>query len=145
MDYLPRPGRFPAASNGGYAGGKVLFLGSGPDDGPVTGVHHAGGFREDHGASPERRRERFQTGDPPPIPRDRIWIMDDPSGNPTCLGIAGVHRGRVYFCDVEKGPDPGAWDGRLESAGCFTRLADSFAAFMAGLHPRDDGFNPSAN
>jgi hypothetical protein len=130
--------RFLVACNGGYASGKVLFLGATSASGSVAGVHHVGGFRQDYGASLEARRERFQTGDPPPIPRELIWIMDDPSGNPICLGIAGEHRDRVYFCDHEQGPDPDTWDGRVESAGCFTLLADSFAMFVAGLRPRDD-------
>jgi hypothetical protein len=129
--------RFLVACNGGYASGKVLFLGTAPEGGPVAGVHHVGGFREDYATSLEARRVGYQTGNPPPIPRDLIWIMDDPSGNPICLGIAGGYRGQVYFGDHERGPDPDTWDGRVESAGCFTRLTDSFAAFVAGLCPRD--------
>jgi hypothetical protein len=89
-------------------------LGATSASGSVAGVHHVGGFRQDYGASLEARRERFQTGDPPPIPRELIWIMDDPSGNPICLGITGEHRGRVYFCDHERGPDPDTWDGRVQ-------------------------------
>ena len=104
----------------------------------MAAVHHVGGFREDYASSLEARRVRYHTGDPPPIPRDLIWVMDDPTGNPICLGIAGAHRGRVYFCEHERGPDPDTWDRRVESAGCFTRLADSFAEFVAGLYPGDD-------
>jgi hypothetical protein len=130
--------RFLVACNGGFAGGKVLFLGANRDSRQVAAVHHVGGLREDYASSLEARRVGYHTGDPPPIPRDLIWVMDDPSGNPICLGIAGEHRGRVYFCDHERGPDPDTWDGRVESAGCFTRLADSFAEFVAGLYPWDD-------
>ena len=65
--------------------------------------------------------------------------MDDPFGNAICLGIAGEYRGRIYFWDHEMEPDPGEWDGAVETAGNVQLLANSFGEFVAGLRrPKDD-------
>jgi hypothetical protein len=120
--------------NGGYGCGYVQFHGPTPEGHPADAcVNHVGGFREETYFSLESAFENYQQYETR-IPKDLIWIADDPFGNAICLGISGVHRGRVYFWDHEKEPDPDEWDGCVETAGNIELLANSFAEFMAGLH-----------
>jgi hypothetical protein len=125
---------FLAATNGGYCGGSLWFHGPTPDGSPAdAGVHHVGGFRKENYLSLTTARALYG----PRIPRELLWIMDDPLGNAICLGLTGRHRGRVYFWDHECEPDPDAWDGSADTAGNVTLLADSFTDFVAGLRASD--------
>jgi len=118
--------------NGGHVGGRLWFQGPTPSGEPAdAGVHHVGGFREESYFSLTSARECYEGR----IPKDLLWIMDDPFGNAICLGVSGNHRGKVYFWDHESEPDPDEWDGRVETAGNVQLLADSFAAFVGGLRP----------
>ncbi len=108
--------------NGGYVGGRYWFEGptrDGRSGGP--GVHHVGGLRADENFSLVWALDCYRGR----IPASFIPIIDDPFGNEICLGIAGAHRGRVYF-----------WDH--ETAGSPDLLADSFTAFVAGLRELKD-------
>jgi len=136
--------------NGGYAGGYVSFQ---PTMGffrnlwlfilDVTGIrpaggqldaclNHIGGFREEPYISLRSSYDNYQTEEVR-IPKDLLWIADDPFGNAICLGIRGNHRGRVYFWDHEVEPDVDTWDGRLDIAGNIRPLAASFTEFVQGL------------
>lgn len=127
---------FLAACNGGYLGGALWYRAPTPDGGSAdAGIHHIGGFREESHFSLEKRREIYQSEEPPRIPHDLLWVMDDPFGNAICLGIHGACRGRVYFWDHEEEPDPDEWDGSVETAGNLQLLANSFTNFVAGLGP----------
>jgi hypothetical protein len=128
--------RFLVACNGGYVGGRFWFKGPTPEGNTAeAGVDHIGGFRDESYFSLKRRRAVYKGR----IPKDLLWIMDDPFGNAICLGIAGKHSGKVYFWDHEEEPDEEEWDGRVETAGNVTLLANSFTDFVAGLgEPEDD-------
>jgi hypothetical protein len=126
---------FLAACNGGYVGGALWFMGPSPaGEAAEAGIHHIGGFRAEDYFSLHSARQAYDGR----IPRDLAWIMDDPFGNAICLGVAGEHRGRVFFWDHELEPDDERWDGSVESAGNLTVLANSFTEFVAGLKPNDD-------
>lgn len=130
--------RFLMRCDGGHAGGACCFLGPTPDGGDtyVTIADVFGLRRDDHRSLRHRLRG-------PGTGTSRRWpslipIMGDPGGNLICLGLTGEGRGRVYFFDHERAPDPAAWDGDVEHAGHLERLADSFADFVAGLEASDD-------
>jgi hypothetical protein len=125
---------FLAACNGGYVGGLLWFTGPTPS-GEVAdaGVHHVGGFRQEPHFSLAWAREVYEGR----IPEDLLWIMDDPFGNALCLGIQGPHTGKVFFWDHENEPGDD-WDGRVETAGNLQLLANSFPAFVAGLHRNEN-------
>jgi hypothetical protein len=126
---------FLANCNGGYIGGQYWFKGATPEGRDVeAGVHHIGGFRSEGYFSLLRAEDCYDGR----IPGDLIWIMDDPFGNAICLGIAGKHRGRVFFWDHENEPEPGEWNGAVETAGNVRLLANSFTDFVAGLRELDD-------
>jgi hypothetical protein len=126
--------RFLIRCNGGYVGGRYWFRGKNPEGREVeAGVHHIGGFREESHFSLLWARDCYAGR----IPDALIWIHDDPFGNAVCLGVAGGHRGRVYFWDHENEPDED-WDGSVESAGNLTLLANSFTEYVAGLRELDD-------
>jgi hypothetical protein len=131
--------RFLVACNGGFVGGRLWFRGPTPEGQSAdAGVHHIGGFREQSHFSLEKRRDIYQSEQPPRIPHELLWVMDDPFGNAICLGISGPYRGRVYFWDHEQEPEPEDWDGTVEAAGNLQLLANSFTDFIAGLAPLPD-------
>jgi hypothetical protein len=99
----------------------------------VAGVDHIGGFRTESYFSLTRRLDRYKGR----IPRELLWIMDDPCGNAICVGIIGSYRGRVYFWDHEREPDSDEWDGSADSAENITLLTNSFTEFVAGLKSDD--------
>jgi tetratricopeptide (TPR) repeat protein len=98
-----------------------------------AGVHHIGGFRDEPYFSLPWNRDCYDGR----IPAALIWINDDPFGDANCLGVAGEHRGRVYFWDHENEPDED-WDGSVEMAGNLTLVANSFTEYVAGLRELDD-------
>ena len=127
--------QFLVLTNGGHIGGRYWFKGPTPEGKPAdAGVNHVGGFREEYYFSLADHRECYQ-GPEPRIPLELMWIMDDPFGNAICLGLRGKHRGRVYFWDHEREPEPDEWDGQVETAGNIRLLANSFTEFVAGLRP----------
>jgi hypothetical protein len=131
--------RFLAACNGGYLGGRLWFTRPGLQGRHAhVGLHHVGGFRTESHFSLDWARGCYQSPDELRIPLDLVWVMDDPFGNAFCVGIAGEHRGRVYFWDHEEEPDPDEWDGSVEGAANLLQLADSFDGFAAGLLPEPD-------
>ena len=124
---------FVIRCNGGYGCGYVQFHGPTPDGHAADAcMNHVGGFREESYVSLDSNFENYQKYEIR-IPWDLIWIADDPFGNAICVGISGVHRGRVYFWEHENEPDPNDWDGIVETAGNIDLLANSFAEFLAGL------------
>jgi hypothetical protein len=123
---------FLVRCNGGSAGGRYWFRGKNPE-GLEVGVQRVGGFRDESHFSLRWARDCYHGR----IPATLVWIMDDPFGNAICLGVAGKHRGRVYFWD--HGNEPGEdWDGSVETAGNLTLLANSFTEYVAGLRELDD-------
>lgn len=120
--------------NGGYVGGRYWYRGQNPAGLEVeAGVHHIGGFRTESYFSLSGNRQAYEGR----IPYALVWIHDDPFGNAICLGIAGEHRGRVYFWDHENEPDE-YWDGSVESAGNLTLITNSFTEYVAGLAELND-------
>lgn len=125
---------FLVRCNGGYGAGDIHYLAPPTPEGqsPDVCLNHVGGFREEDYFSLESAYENYQQYEIR-IPKDLIWIANDPFGNAICLGIAGAHCGKVYFWDHENEPDPDQWDGRVESADNIDLLANSFSDFLAGL------------
>jgi hypothetical protein len=83
---------FLVACNGGYVGGALWFRGPTPlGQGADAGVHHIGGFCKQTHFSLSWKRECYEGR----IPKDLMWIMDDPFGNAICLGVSGNSRGKV--------------------------------------------------
>src|SRR5260370_1154023 len=82
----------------------------------------AGGLREESYFSVEWCYENYQRYELR-IPKDLIWIGEDPFGNAMCLGISGAHRGKVFFWDHENEADPELWDGCVETADNIDLLA----------------------
>ena len=115
--------------NGGYAAGNLVF------PGPIGDVslNHIGGFREESCFSVVEGRDNYQNEYETRIPRDLIWIADDPGGNAFCIGISGSNRGRVFFWDHECEPDLETWDGSFDSAENIDLLAESFSEFVSKL------------
>lgn len=70
------------------------------------------------------------------IPAALLWIMSDPGGNATCLGLSGPHRGRVYRWVHDEPPAEDVWDGTVETALNIWPLAGSFDDFLQGFGPR---------
>jgi hypothetical protein len=126
--------QFLTHCNGGYVGGRYWYQGRNPEGQEVeAGVHHIGGFRDESYFSLPRHRACYDGR----IPDALLWIHDDPFGNAICLGVAGRHRGRVYFWDHENEPDED-WDGSVEMAGNITLIADSFTDYVSGLRALGD-------
>jgi hypothetical protein len=127
--------RFLVACNGGHVGGALWFYGSANGNAEArAGIHHVFGFRREPCYSLRQRRAGLQLEDLR-IPLDLLPVMDDPLGNKLCIGLTVPHRGRVFFWDHENEPDPDEWDGRVETAGNLSPLADSFTEFVAGVRP----------
>ena len=116
--------------NGGCVGGSIWY-GDIHGAGLSVGVHHVGGLRRIEEISLEANRKFYQLENRW-IPADLLWVLDDPFGNATCVGIRGPHRGKVYFWDHERIPDEDVWNGQVETAGNVTLLAPSFSAFLKG-------------
>lgn len=120
--------------NGGYVGGRYWFHGKSSEEQDFeVGVDHIGGFRAEPHFSLLWNWDCYRGR----IPNTLVWINDDPFGNAICLGIAGEHRGKVYFWDHENEPGDD-WDGLVESAGNVTLIASSFTAYVAGLRKLED-------
>lgn len=125
---------FLVRCNGGYGCGCGYIQYHGPTPAGHAAdacLNHVGGFREESYFSLESSYDNYQKYEIR-IPKDLIWIADDPFGNAICLGISGVHRDRIFFWDHENEPDPDAWDGHVETAGNIDLLANSFSLFLAG-------------
>jgi SMI1-KNR4 cell-wall len=119
--------------NGGYGCGYIEYLEPTLEEQvAVACLNHVGGFREESYYSLESNHKVYQLHEVR-IPKELIWIADDPFGNAICLGISGVHRGKIFFWDHENEPNPEQWDGRVETAGNIELVASSFSEFMAGL------------
>ena len=122
--------RFLINCNGGYVGGRFWFQGRKSKDAVAeVGINHIGGFRKQTYFSLAWARETYAGR----IPKELLWIMDDPFGNAICLGINGRHREKIYFWDHENEPDPRKWNGKVTTAGNIHRIANSFSEFVAGL------------
>lgn len=70
------------------------------------------------------------------LPLELLLIGNDDGGSRVCLCIRGDHRGEVWYLDTANRRPEGAnphvpWHARRD----MTKLADSFAAFMAALAP----------
>ena len=128
---------FLIACNGGYIGGRLWFFGPTPNGGKAdAGIHHIGGFRTESHFSLLRSRKCYQ-GVELRIPRELLWVMDDPFGNAICIGLTGEYRGKMYFWDHECEPDSEEWNGSTNTAENVTLLANSFTEFIAGLEPSE--------
>jgi SMI1 / KNR4 family (SUKH-1) len=131
--------KFLIRTNGGFVRGWYRFKGRTPR-GEIRSayVHHICGFHEEWHLSLRFNRvcslDR-ESG----FPHALLWIMDDPGGNGICIGLTGGLRGKVYFWIHDELPDPEEWDGTVETAGNVILLTDSFADFVAGIGPREDG------
>lgn len=126
--------QFLLRCNGGYVGGALWYKGPTPaGESADTGVQHIGGFREESYFSLKWAIGCYDSR----IPKELMWIMDDPFGNAICLGVRGTHRGRVYFWDHEREPDPNRWDRQVETAKNVRLLANSFSEFVTGLKPTE--------
>jgi hypothetical protein len=124
--------QFLLSCNGGYIGGALWYSGPTPDGRSAdVGVHHVGGRRDAYYYSLSWNRDCYGAR----IPRDLLWIMDDPFGNAICLGIRGDSYGRIYFWDHEHEPVEGNWDGEINTAQNVTLIASSFTDFVDGLRP----------
>jgi hypothetical protein len=127
---------FLLACNGGFVGGALWFNGPTPEGKPAdAGVHHIGGFRTEKSYFSLEDSASVYEGR---IPRDLMWIMDDPFSNAICLGFTGEHHGKVFFWDHEQEPDSASWDGGLETAGNVSLLANNFIDFVTGLQPNEE-------
>jgi hypothetical protein len=62
----------------------------------------------------------------PRVPPELQPIASDPGGNYVCIGVAGDGRGKIYFWDQDRAPEPADWSG-------VDLIADSFDAFLRGL------------
>jgi len=120
--------RFLAACNGGYLGGRFWHREQ------HVGIDHIGGFREETYFSLRWARECYRDR----IPKELLWIMNDPFGNAICLGLVGNTRGKIYFWDHDEEPDPEEWDGSVENSGNVSIVTDSFTELVDGLEPEDD-------
>src|SRR5262245_37569566 len=127
--------RYLARCNGGCLHGNYSF------EGPTPGgrrwpawIHHVCGLREELHLSLRFNRACGLAPDAM-FPRVLLWVMDDPGGNGICLGISGVHFGRVYYWIHDELPDPAEWDGTVEAAPNVIPLANSFTEFLAGIVP----------
>ena len=126
--------QFLLRCNGGYVGGRLWYRGPTPGGEPAdAGIHHIGGFRSESYFSLRSARATYDGR----IPRELLWIMDDPFGNAICVCVSGPKRGAVYFWDHEREPQPDKWNGSIETAANISLLADSFAEFIAGVRPTE--------
>ena len=72
------------------------------------------------------------------IPSELLWIADTHFSHAFCIGLTKEYRGKIYFWDNDNEPGS-SWDGRLETAGNITLLANSFTEFIAGLEtPKEE-------
>jgi hypothetical protein len=129
---------FLISCNGGYGRGYVQFRGPTARRNVIVAcLNHVGGLREEKYYSLERAYQKYQVWEVR-IPKDLIWIADDPYGNGICLGVSGTSRGRVFFWDHENEPDPNRWSGVVETADNVDLLANSFQEFVSGLQKVDN-------
>jgi hypothetical protein len=116
--------QFLAAVNGGMVEDDKFC--SGTEEGGIC-IYGIGGIPdliENH--------EEYQISEQR-IPRELLWIMDDAFSRAVCIGITPPYRGKVYLWDSDN--EPGSkWDGRVETSGNISLLANSFTEFIAGLH-----------
>ena len=134
---------FLLSTNGGsIANGYLWFRPNDEDVADGVGLDVIGGLRDEEPMSLLKAIDVYQ-GEFARIPLDLVWVAADLFGNAICLGLNGVHRGRIYFWDHESEPDQDQWDGTVETAGNITLLADSFTEFAAGLRP-DSDFTPAS-
>ena len=68
------------------------------------------------------------------VPPGLLPIGEDDCGNLFCLAVGGRDRGAVFFWDHE----------RDDAARALARVADTFDAFLAGLHESDDPAPPDS-
>jgi len=122
--------QFLKSCNGGQVGKDFLDSLSFDEN---IGIRWFGGFRNEYSLSLEQHRDRYQCSTPAPIPLDLIWIGSDVFGNAICLGIHGLHRGKVFFWDHEYQPDPDVWDGSVEMSENIWDVTDSFQDFVKQL------------
>ena len=124
--------QFLLKCNGGFVGGRLWYRGPTPTgEAADAGIHHVGGFRAESYFSLRSAREIYEGR----IPRELLWIMDDPFGNAICVCVSGPKRGAVYFWDHELESRLANWDGSLESAPNVQLLANSFTQFLCGIVP----------
>jgi hypothetical protein len=71
------------------------------------------------------------------MPRELLWIMDDPFGNAIGVCVTGPKRGAVYSWDHDREPRPEEWNGSIETAENVSLLANSFTDFIAGVRPAE--------
>jgi cell wall assembly regulator SMI1 len=129
--------RFLMRCDGGYAAG-TCFVGPKPD-GEDTYVTIADVFGLRYGDDRSLRHLiRSSSAGPSSRPPALLPIMGDLGGNLICLALTGEDRGRVYFFDHERSPDPSDWEDGVGPESHLERLADSFADFVDGLQPADE-------
>jgi len=127
---------FLGAVNGGYLRGWHRYRGAAAGGQERTEyVQSLFGLRPDEPALSLRFHwgcgQNLEAG----FPRGLVAVAADPGGNLFGLRLEGARRGAVYFWVHDLLPDPGEWDGRVETAENVVLLADSFAAFVAGVAP----------
>jgi hypothetical protein len=122
---------------------QYRYMGVAPDGRAQSAVvSEVGGLRDEDAFSLRKnRRWHLARPGPPPdeetkIPAALLWIMSDPGGNATCLGLTGKHRGVVFQWIHDEPPSEGVWDGEVDTAANIWPLAGSFADFLSGFGPR---------
>jgi hypothetical protein len=118
-------------ANGGFLPGWFRFRGAARTE----YIDNLLGFRRDEPALSLRFHRGCGLDPDRGFPRDLLAVAGDPGGNLFCLRLGGDHHGKVYFWVHDMPPALDEWDGRVETAENVALLADSFAAFVAGIAP----------
>jgi SMI1 / KNR4 family (SUKH-1) len=126
--------------------GRYRYKGLAPDGRTRSAlVSEVGGLRGELGFSLRSNRQFYLAAPGPQpefetkIPAALLWIMSDPGGNAACLGLTGSHRGKVYRWVHDEPPSEDVWDGEVEHAANIWPLAGSFADFLRGFGPTQEG------
>jgi hypothetical protein len=131
-------GEFLIAVNGGYASSShCVFTLRRPgrqDESVLNSLYSLNAPADDLAAA-----QRHYNPDAA-LPEGLLDIGYDGMGGRIVLSLVGPHRGQVWYPDTED-PRPTGSNPRVEwfDRRDVWKLADSFAAFMAGLRPLDDG------
>jgi hypothetical protein len=138
---------FLSRVNGGSVSdwGRYRYKGLAPDDRTCYAVvSEVGGLRPEPEYSLRANRQFYLAAPGPQpesetrIPAALLWIMSDPGGNATCLGLTGPHRGWVFRWVHDEPPAEGVWDGAVETAANIWPLAGSFADFLRDFGPMQE-------
>jgi SMI1/KNR4 family protein SUKH-1 len=122
--------------NGGYAPSSNCVFLVRRDPTVLNSLYSLKAADETDDLATRQRYPKYPHND---LPKDALAIGYDEGGGRIVLPLAGPHRGEIWYLETED-PRPSGSQQRVEwfERRNVSKLADSFADFMAGLRPLKD-------